>query len=134
MTLPDPRLEEIARLLHLDAQIGRKPRSIDLTADEQAQVDRRVAELIERPPTGPFGLRSAGVSPAGYIDDPLRKRLERVSREYAEVQEKADELREVRDHEIAEAVRKGVSLRTVGHVTGISHATVADIAKRRQGT
>lgn len=130
--LEDRRLEEIARLAALDIQCDREPRKLRLGPINTALVNIRVKELLERPPEPPFGLASPGVSPAGYIDEPLRKRLEKVAKAYDEAQSHADELREARDKVITDAVRKGVALRTVGRVTGLRHSTVQAIANRAE--
>lgn len=68
-------------------------------------------------------VSSAGMSPAGYIDQPTRERLE-------EAVALAEQAVHERDVAIMEAVEAGISLRTVEGVTGINRQSVSDIAKR----
>lgn len=63
--------------------------------------------------------------PAGYIDEPTRKLLERLS-------SKARKAVDERDQAIMEAVEAGISLRTVARVVELAPNTVRNIAKGRR--
>lgn len=63
------------------------------------------------------------MAPAGYIDEPTRKRLQ-------EAGEAAREAVHARDLAIMEAVEAGISLRTVGEAVGLAHVSVRNIAMR----
>lgn len=63
------------------------------------------------------------MTPAGYIDEPTRKNLERLAKRHRDAE---DELHAA----LAAAVEAGISLRSLSRATGIPHTTIGHIARR----